>query len=203
MSTNLQKIKSMAASVRETLASLKPSSAMDDLDNIARERAILREKLDLLTDAEADELQRLEDAEREAQAKKRRAKLLEFAKQMDSMTARHRKLTEKANGLMIELAGALIERERILDRDAVGLDDLDVLTPEERSTLQEMYLRSHMVLSTAQLGNCWRYAVSANCEGIERARFNNLIPGNGPSQGSQLPAVQPLLPDTAKAMANS
>ncbi len=41
---NLQKIQNLAASVRDSLATLKPSSGLDDLDAIAKERSFIARK---------------------------------------------------------------------------------------------------------------------------------------------------------------
>ena len=161
MSNNLQKIQKLAAGIRASLASLKTSNNLDDLDRLARERAILREKLSMLSEAEQDERERLKAAEAESRRKARAEALHAVVVSADSAIAKHQQLTDKAHKLITDLVGVLVAREDALSRASFGLDDSvrQHITPEDYSAL----LRTHEVVSMGitprEFTLSWRTAI--------------------------------------------
>lgn len=203
MSTNLQKIRAMVATASAALAGLKPSSTMDDLDKVAHERALLREKLSLLTSAEAEELERLEQIEREEHAKRRRADLMGMAKRLEGVTVQHNKLTDKANALISELAGVLVAREACITAEIIDFNAVEILTPDEKSELTRLLLSTHRTITSQTIGSAWRYGVALNCDGIDRVRFGNLIPATTGAEGAPLEGFSPRLAEQIKAFASA
>lgn len=119
--TKLQEIQKLAASLRDKLTSLKAGPA-SDLDAIAKERIVLREKLELLSEQETEERERLEAEGAAAKEKQRRAFLLSVAGKAEKAVVRHQKLTGRASELVTELVDVLVQRERVFVQEAVGLN---------------------------------------------------------------------------------
>jgi len=204
--SNLQKIQKLAASVRDSLAALKPSGSLDDLDVIAKERAVLREKLDLLADAEASERERLESEDAAAKAKQRRALLLDVAKCAEATGKQYDNLTTNANALVAELVAVLAEREQVFTREAVGIshDLYALLTKEEQSEILTKLDRSKSELYPGNFSNTWREAVNVACGSNSnlRSRLRDLVnEPNHPAQNAPLTGSRPLLVKAARHLA--
>jgi hypothetical protein len=205
---NLQKIQKIASSVRDNLANLKPSSALDDLDTIARERTLLREKLNLLADAESSERERLEAEDATAKAKLRHTLLLNVAKSAEVTGKQYDNLTTKANTLVAELIAVLAKRENVFTRKAVGInhDLYALLTAEEQSEVLTKLDRSKSELYPGNFSNTWREAVNAACGGNNnlRIRLRNLVnEPNHPAQNTPLAGSRPLLVEAARYLAET
>ena len=205
---NLQKIQNLAASVRDSLATLKPSSGLDDLDTIAQERALLREKLDLLTDAETTEREHLEAEEAAAKAKQRQALLLDIAKQAEAAAANYQELTDRAASLVSELVAVLAEREQVFSRQAVGLNAPEIrelLSQGEQSELLSKLDSSTVGIYPGNFGNNWREAVALTCADNANLRRDlyELVKAPAQYQDNPLAGARPLLAETARDLAAS
>jgi len=205
MSSNLKKIQQVAASVRNSLASLKPSSGLDDLDAIAQERALLREKLDLLADAETAERERLEAEEAAAKAKQRRALLQSVAEKAETAATSYQELTDRAASLVGELVAVLAKREQVFNRKAVGLDSVGILNNEEHRELLAKLEGSTVGVYPGDFGNTWREAVAQTCADDTnlRRRLYELAIAPGDYQDKPLSGARPLLAETARSLAAS
>jgi len=139
MSNNLTKIREMATSIKNKLASLKINpDALDELDNVSSERVMLREKLATLEAAEAVERDRLVAEEKKQNSKKRRAALTELATKSEQLVSKHSDLTERATNIINELVSVLIEREKVFTQESTGLDNPvfnELFSVDERSNL--------------------------------------------------------------------
>ncbi|MDG3086888.1 hypothetical protein P7F88_12625 [Vibrio hannami] len=133
----LPEIKKVRESVTAALSKLTAKGA-DDLDAVARERAVLREKLAMLDEAETAERDRLEAAESEAKAKERKVYLQAVAKSSRQAIEQHSKLTAEANALADKLANVLWQRGQVFNAENIGLTDNRVfdLLKDERKSLQ-------------------------------------------------------------------
>lgn len=205
---NLQKIQNLAASVRDSLATLKPSSGLDDLDAIAKERSLLREKLDLLTDAESTERKKLEAEEAAAKAKQRQTLLLDIAKQTEAAATNYQELTDRATSMVSELVAVLAEREQVFSRQAVGLNAPEIrelLSQEEQSELLSKLDSSTVGVYPGNFGNNWREAVALTCADKANLRRDlyELVKTPAQYQDSPLAGARPLLAETARSLAAS
>ena len=139
MSSNLTKIRDMAASIKNKLASLTINpDALDDLDSVSSERVMLREKLATLEAAETVERDRLVAEEKKQNSKKRRAALTELATKSEQLISKHSDLTEQATDIINELVSVLIERENVFTQKSTGLDNPvfnELFSVDERSNL--------------------------------------------------------------------
>lgn len=195
----LQKIQAMVVSAKAGLAALKPSG-LDDLDVIAQQRAVLREKLHLLTEAEAAELNRLEAAEREAEAKHLRNALLDVAKRAEAVEAKHKQLSIRADELLDQLIRVLVERDRLLNHDALGVHTLPF--DHQEALGKHLLLWDSTKLCIPHLVNAWHWAVGKSCSQYERIRFANLYQGHGATlDGAPLPEISASLAHAARALA--
>lgn len=205
MSSNLKKIQNLAASVRDSLASLKPSSGLDDLDTIARERSVLREKLDLLADAESEERGRLEAEAAAAKAKQRVLLLKNVAAKAETASENYQQLTDQAVSLVGDLVATLAERERAFSRDELGLNEsalFDLLSNDERLSLLESLERSVIGVYPGDFGNTWREAVFRNSahKSVTRRTLLQLVTAPGQYQDSSLSGVRPLVAEAVRQM---
>lgn len=203
MSSNLKKIQQLAASVRDNLASLKPSSGLDDLDAIAKERTLLREKLDLLADAETAEREKLEAEEAAAKAKQRRVLLQTVAEKTETAVASYQELTDRAASLVGELVETLAKREQVFNRKAVGLDSIGILNNEEHRALLAKLESSAVGVYPGDFGNTWREAVARTCPDNQQLRRQlyalAVTPGN--YQDKPLSGARPVLAESARTLA--
>ena len=204
--SKLQKIQKLVAKARDRLASLKPSSALDDLDKIAQERAILREKLELLTDAESAERDSLAAAEAAAKSKQRRALLLNVAEKTEGVEKQHQKLTNRAIELLVELVGVLSQREQVYNREAVGLNApeiLELVTSKENTELLAALGRSADTgVYSGQFSVTWREEVQRIDNRRIRDQLLGLLPPPEPHH-TPLTSPRPRLVDTARRMADA
>ncbi|TBW52220.1 hypothetical protein EZI54_16405 [Marinobacter halodurans] len=206
MSSNLKTIQNLAASVRDSLASLKPSSGLDDLDTIAKERAVLREKLDLLADAESAERDRLEAEEAAAKEKQRRLLLESVAGKAEAAAGNYQQLTDRAASLVSELVTVLAEREQAFSRQAVGLtgpEASDLLTSDEQRELLDKLDRSTVGIYPGDFANTWAEAVAKACASDTRLRrkLSDLVKDAGQYQDKPLSGARPVLIEAARKLA--
>lgn len=208
--TGLEKIQALITSVREKLGSLKADSgSMGDLDAVAQERAILREKLGLLEDAETVEHERIAEEEAAAKSEQRRALLLEIARKADISAQEYDTLTERATAVVAELVGVLTEREQVFNRKSIGLDTCEayeLLTQGERRHLIDVFDSSTITVYPGQFSNTWSRAVSDKSKHdskLARRLIGLVTPKNNPKQDSPLSSAKTSLADFARNLAGS
>lgn len=139
MSNNLTKIREMATSIKNKLASLTINpDALDDLESVSSERVMLREKLATLEAAEAVERDRIVTEEKKQNSKNRRAALTELATKTELLVVEHGDLTDQVTDTINELVSVLIERENIFTEKSTGLNNPvfdELFSRDERSSL--------------------------------------------------------------------
>ncbi len=169
-------IQKMKTTVLNALGALKLTKAAD-LDSVARDRMVLREKLDLLAEAESAEVERIEAEKQAALVKHRAALLTDITTKADTAAKDHAAATKEANKLMHNLAGVLFHRSQIFSRESCGLagDEMyDLLTTEERYRLFDALDRTAPSSRAGNFGTSWKDACSAAC-GDDQRLFNALL----------------------------
>lgn len=202
MSNNLETIQKAAQDVRNRLESLKPSNG---LDAIAEERAMLREKLALLADAETSERERLEAEAAAERAKQRRAFLHSVAEKAEAAATHYQELTDRADSLVTELVETLAKRERALNREAVGLQSPGILSNEEHGELIAQLNSSAVGVYPGDFGNTWKKAVIQTCgeDAQLRSRLLDLATTPGTYQDNPLSGARRILSEGARTLAAS
>lgn len=204
-SNNLTKIREMATSVKNTLASLtiKPD-ALDEIDSVAGQRVMLREKLATLEAAETVERERLVAEEKKQKGKKRRSALVELAETSEQLVAKHTELTERATKLISELVTVIIERERVFTKETTGLSDpifSELFTGEETNNLTYEMQRSALSIYSGDFGKTYENEVNEQCSENNNLRMKLLELVTRANEFHQpLKPASPLLVKAAKAL---
>ncbi len=168
----------------------------------------MREKLDLLTDAESTEREKLEAEEAAAKAKQRQALLLDIAKQTEAAAINYQELTDRATSMVRELVAVLAKREQVFSRQSVGLNAPEIrelLSQEEQSELLSKLDSSTVGVYPGNFGNNWREAVALTCADNANLRRDlyELVKTPAQYQDNPLAGGRPLLADTARSLAAS
>ncbi len=177
MSNNLTKIREMVSGVKKSLASMTINpDALDEIDSVASQRVMLREKLVTLEAAETAERERIVAEEIKQKGKKRRAALVELAEQSEKLVAEHTELTEEAVNIINDLVSVLIKRESVFTREKTGLNKpvfRELFTNEEYKDLTYEMNRSAIQIYSGDFAATFHRAVDEQIEGENMARLRN------------------------------
>ncbi|MEE2731729.1 MAG: hypothetical protein VYA55_13000 [Pseudomonadota bacterium] len=144
MSALLEKIQETRNTVLAKMDAVKLADDLDNLDSVAVERAQLREKLEALDAAESNELKRIEGETQDREQKARAKYFAALSKKVKDASKRHSELTDKANELINELVGVLIEREHVVSRSELVVGGAnDMIDFEQIKELREAHSGAH------------------------------------------------------------
>lgn len=189
MSNLLQKIQEVRVSVQSQLDAIKLAEDLDNLDAVAIERSQLREKLEALDNAENNERQRIDKEASDREKKARDKYFAALTKKVSEASKQHHALTDKANGLILELIKTLIEREQTISRAGVGVDgEHKVIDFERQRELREelAFVHDRIKMDDTRFRKAWWHALYTfederevlrlAVQGVERARCGPLEP---------------------------
>ena len=177
--TNLTKIRGMIFSIKESLESLTVNAdALDEIDSVAGQRVMLREKLAALEAAETVERERLVAEEIKQKGKKRRAALVELATKSEKLVAEHTELTEQAVNIIDDLVSVLIKREGVFTTENTGLNDpvfRELFTTEEYRDLTYEMNRSAIRIYRGDFAATLHGAIDKRLDGENMARLRDSL----------------------------
>ncbi|PCJ87990.1 MAG: hypothetical protein COA54_04295 [Thiotrichaceae bacterium] len=177
--TNLTKIREMMSSIKNKLGSLTVNpDALDEIDSVAGQRVMLREKLAALEAAETVERERLVAEEIKQKGKKRRAALVELAAKSEKLVAEHTELTEQAVNIINDLVSVLIKRENVFTTEKTGLNDpvfRELFTVEEYRDLTYEMNRSAIRIYRGDFAATLHDAIDKRLDGKNMARLRDSL----------------------------
>lgn len=164
MSNNLTKIREMVSSIKKSLGSLTVNpDALDEIDSVASQRVMLREKLATLEAVETVVREQLVAEEIKQKGKNRRAALVELAAQSEKLVTEHAELTDQASSLINDLVSVLIKRECVFTQKSTGLDASvyrELFTAEEYKDLIYEMNRSTLGLYQGEFSAAFYKAIN-------------------------------------------
>lgn len=167
---NLQTIRNLADQTRQRLAALTAGSG--DLDELARKRVVEREKLNLLTEQEAAERDRLE-AKRIADLNKRRTAVLATARgHIDSALKQRNAAIEGFVAAIQNAARIAAEQPALFAPAALGLDAAmltELFSENEQRQISDALSRSIPTISAGQVAAIVKAALSDKPERVQES----------------------------------
>ncbi|OEE73421.1 hypothetical protein [Vibrio splendidus] len=164
MSKTLDKIRKLIAEASQSLEQLKPKSlSATELDKVTRERAMLRDKLELLREQEEIEVSRIQEEEAVNKADRRKLLLISLGEAAKEHKNNHEHLNEKITTAIGNLFKLVKERDEVVSK--FGFGDLlgesrELLEPEEFKQIsaefrETRYARQSETSFTPDLAGCW------------------------------------------------
>lgn len=193
---NLSTIKNLMSETRQRLAGLKPGTA--DIDELAKARLLEREKLNLLSEQEAAEQERLE-AKRIADRDKMRTALAKrFRRNAENDLATDNRLVGEAVAAARTLVAALAARHALWTPDGIGLlsdEAQEHFTQGEHSQLAAALAASFQPIRIAEFTAVIREAL-AGAKPDARDAIGRLFatPQAGPGIRHEAPAARSSAP---------
>ncbi|AZS27507.1 MULTISPECIES: hypothetical protein [Vibrionaceae] len=182
MSKTLDKIRKLIAEASQSLEQLKPKSlSATELDKVTRERAMLRDKLELLREQEEIEVSRIQEEEAVNKADRRKLLLMGLAEAAKEHKNNHEHLNEKITTAIAVLIQLVKERDEVVGKfgfgDRLG-ESRELLEPEEFKQVstefrETRYARQSETSFIPDLVGCW-YQELRKQVGTDENLYQNL-----------------------------
>lgn len=183
MSKTLDKIRKLIAEASQSLEQLKPKSfSTTELDKVTRERAMLRDKLELLREQEEIEVSRIQEEEAVNKADRRKLLLISLGEAAKEHKNNHEHLNEKITTAIGNLFKLVKERDEVVSK--FGFGDLlgesrELLDPEEFKQIsaefrETRYARQSETHFIPDLAGCWYQELRKQQVGTDGNLYNNL-----------------------------
>lgn len=163
---NLKEIRQQLADTKTKLANLKITKSLDDIASIRKERIELKEDIEILVEAEADEVARVYKANVATKNEQRKALLLDIVSKSNVAREAHTAATGKVKKLITELVTLIAEREEIFvpsDTNTNAPEMFDLLNAEERRELNDKREISVVGITDGSFSVEWRDTVNKVC----------------------------------------